>query len=396
MNQNLIADVGRILKGLIISDPFYGVFLSTIRKEESTQIPWAAVSVNKATLDFSLIINPLEWFKLSDATKKQILKHEALHLCFFHLLTMDNYPNHLMDNFATDLEINQYVDYSMLPKGVLLLHEFQQKYPDLDFSANKGRAHYYKELSKLPKEEQEKLGLDQDDNTKHNWIIIDGEGNPTDKLSEAEKDVIQSQIESTMANIAEEVSKSAGNVPVEINGIIKNFKKPKPHFDYKKYIRNFIGSSTKYQTKATRSIENQRFEGQPKIILRPKQKILVLVDESGSVNETSLMDFMNEIYHLGKKMDVEIRPFDTSVGKEVKMNHKDATIERSRCGGTYLEPCIDYFDERKDIDTCIVFTDGYFSPCRTTRKNLLIVIDPDGTMDSVTNHKQVIKIPKND
>ncbi len=69
MEQNLILDVNRITKKLLISDIFYGLFLTTINKQESKDIPLAAVSVNKSTMDFGLLINPDEWFKYSDEVR---------------------------------------------------------------------------------------------------------------------------------------------------------------------------------------------------------------------------------------------------------------------------------------------------------------------------------------
>lgn len=77
MNDNLIVDLGRISKKLMINDLFYGLFLSTIEKKENKDIPLAAVGVNKATMDFTLYINPDEWFKFSDECKFFVLKHEV-------------------------------------------------------------------------------------------------------------------------------------------------------------------------------------------------------------------------------------------------------------------------------------------------------------------------------
>ena len=107
MNQNLILDISRITKKLLINDVFYGLFISSIEKKENKNIPLAAVGLNKATMEFSLLINPDEWDKYSDQVKYNLLKHEALHLTNFHLITMDAYPNAKMDNIACDIEINQ-------------------------------------------------------------------------------------------------------------------------------------------------------------------------------------------------------------------------------------------------------------------------------------------------
>jgi hypothetical protein len=77
MNQNLILDISRLTKKLLINDLFYGLFISSIEKKESTKVPLAAVSLNKSTMDFCLIINPDEWFKFSDDVRLGVLKHEA-------------------------------------------------------------------------------------------------------------------------------------------------------------------------------------------------------------------------------------------------------------------------------------------------------------------------------
>lgn len=69
MEQNLILDINRISKKLLINDLFWGLFLTTIEKKETKDVPLAAVGVNKSTMDFTLFINSEEWFKCSDEVK---------------------------------------------------------------------------------------------------------------------------------------------------------------------------------------------------------------------------------------------------------------------------------------------------------------------------------------
>lgn len=337
MEKSLILDLNKITKKLMISDIFYGLFLSTIEKKESKDIPLAAVALNKNTMDFSLLINPDEWFKYSDEVKFNLMKHEALHLTQFHLITMDLYPNSKMDNIGCDIHINQLCDRKNLPEWGCFLDNFQKKYPQLDWKQNAGRDHYYKELNKLSEKEKEELGIDE--KAEHHWIIVDGDGNATgEELTESMKDAIRVQVESTIEQIAEEVKKSQGHVPAEIDQLIKGFVKPKPVFNYLKYVRNFVGNSTKYMIGSTKLRENQRFPDAPKVILKPVSKMLVLIDESGSVSEKELYDFLNEIHHLSKKTDIEIRPFDTQVMKPVKYSGR-GSFQRTNCGGKLVPPC---------------------------------------------------------
>jgi predicted metal-dependent peptidase len=393
MNQNLILDISRITKKLLINDVFYGLFISSIEKKENKNIPLAAVGLNKATMEFSLLINPDEWDKYSDQVKYNLLKHEALHLTNFHLITMDAYPNAKMDNIACDIEINQLCDKSNLPEWGCFLEDFANKYPKLDWKNHAGRAHYYKELSKLSEKEKEELGIDE--KAQHKWIITDGEGNPSnEQLTDAQKDAIRVQLEHTIESIAEEISKSQGNLPIEIQQLINGFVKPKPKFNYKKYISNFVGNSKQYMIGTTKLRENQRFEGAPKVILKPKSKILVCIDESGSVSENELFEFLNEIHHLSKKTDIEIRPFDTKVMKPVVYKPNSGQFKRTNCGGTYFTPVIEFYNKHPEFNSMLVFTDGEAETPPPCNKKMLWVISSNGNEESIKHHNTWIKIPK--
>jgi predicted metal-dependent peptidase len=391
MEKNLIIDLSKITKKILINDIFYGLFLSTINKMESTKIPLAAVGLNKSTMDFCLMINPEEWFKYSDEVKYGVLKHEALHLCMFHLLSADTYSNQKLDNVACDLEINQYIPKQHLPSWGIFLNEFQTKYPALNLAPQKGRHYYYHELSKMTDEQKEELGIDE--KAEHHWVITDSDGNDVDALTDAEKNAIKVSIESTIEAITTEIQKSQGHVPAEIEQLIKNFVKPKPAFNYLKYVRNFVGNSDKYFIRTSKIRENQRFPGQPKTVLKPTAKILILIDESGSVSEKELFDFLNEIYHLKKKINIEIRAFDTQVSDIVKYKGNNE-FPRTRCGGTSFTAAVDYYNQSK-YTTCIVFTDGHAETPPPCFKRLLWVISSNGNEEAIKNHSLWIKIPSN-
>lgn len=322
------------------------------------------------------------------------MKHETMHLTMFHLLTNDMFPNHKMDNIATDCEINQLIDKSQLPSWGIFLEDLSKKHPELDWKKNAGRAHYYNELNKLSEEDKEEMGIDE--KAEHHWVITDGNGNKVDpnSLTSSEKEAIKVQIEHTIEALAEEIQKSQGHIPVEIDKLIKGFVKPKPVFNYKKYIKNYIGNSTKFNISSTKLRENQRFPGKPKIILKPKNRILVLIDESGSVSENELYDFLNEIHHLSKTTDIEIRPFDTQVMKPVKYSGRDS-FKRTNCGGTSFTSAVTYYNNQKEYTSCIIFTDGYAETPPPCYKKLLWVISSNGDPSPIKDHATWIKIPKN-
>jgi len=201
------------------------------------------------------------------------------------------------------------------------------------------------------------------------------------------KDAIRVQVEHTIEGIAEEITKSQGHLPSEIDQLIKGFVKPKPVFNYTKYIRNFVGNSTKYTIGSTKLRENQRFEGMPKIILKPVSRMLVGIDQSGSVSETELFAFLNEIAHLSKKTDIEIRAFDTTVYKETKYRKGSNEFKRTACGGTDFDSIISFYNE-SNYNSCLIFTDGYAGTPKACNKRLHWVISSNGDESSIKDHAQ--------
>jgi predicted metal-dependent peptidase len=396
MEKNLIRDINNITKNLHLRDMFFGLFFSSIKKEERLDIPLAAVGLNKSTMDVTLYINPKEWFKTkedgspvySDEIKEGIILHEASHITYFHLINSDNWPNKEMANVAMDLEINQRVGKNNLPSWACFIEDFKIKYPQLDWKENAGTNHYYSELNKLPDEDKQKLGIDE--RAKHRWVIVDGNGKRS-ILTEAEKASLSNEIQATIERLAEEVLRSNGTLSAEIEGMIKGFIKPKPSFNYKQFIKNFVGQSDKFILKGSKLKENQRFLGQTKIVKKHLKKIAFYVDQSGSMGQEHLENVVNEGFHLRKNYDVTFFAFDTRVIGEVKL--KKDCLQRLASGGTDPLCCIEHF-EKTDFTTAIIYTDGHFGSVRTTNKDLLWVIDPDGSMQSIQNQKKKIKISK--
>ena len=176
--------------------------------------------------------------------------------------------------------------------------------------------------------------------------------------------------------------------------MIKGFVKPKPKFNYAKHIRNYVGNSTKYKIGTSRLKENQRFPGRPKAVLRPRNRVLVLIDESGSVSETELYDFLNEIHHLQKQYDIEIRPFDTEVGDVIRYSGK-GEMKRAKMGGTSFTAAVDYYNN-SPYTSCLIFTDGWAETPPPCYKRLLWVISSNGSKGAIADHvggAQNIKIP---
>ena len=382
--SNVLEDVGRIGKQLMLSEPFYGIFLSTLNKVVRKDVPTAGVCKNN--INYQLAVNEEFWGSL-DTDKKKIglLKHELLHICFKHLEDREWFPDHELHNIAADLEINQYLTPEQYPsKDILLLSTF----PELKLPEKAGTKVYYELLSQAKKNGTSPAldaMLDSDpssggthgseaSNLHSTWAEFDD-------LSEADKKLISSQIQHQIKNIIEsQQDRSRGFIPSELKDYIDSiFEITPPSYDWKSYFRRFFGSSSKIYTKKIRRKLNKRYEENPALKIKPKKHVLVGVDTSGSVSKKDLIEFFNEIYHMFKTgISITVAEGDADIQNVYEYKGKMPDFVQGR-GGTDMNPFIDYANKHKQYSSLIVLTDGFIGEkTSNTFKPMLTVICSNG------------------
>ena len=199
-------------------EPFYGFFLIMLNKVWTNKVPTAGVS--KHNINYQLAINEDFWNGLSDQHKMGLLKHELLHIAYFHLSMYFNFPDKKMANIAMDMEINQYIDRDWLPEGGIMI----ENYPDLDLETRAGCRYYYEKL-KEAKDEKDKNGTSGDGEFDKLCDALDNDNSPVDhstweefeNLTEAEKKLIEKQMEHILSEAAEQTTKKRGTVPGNIS-----------------------------------------------------------------------------------------------------------------------------------------------------------------------------------
>jgi predicted metal-dependent peptidase len=284
--SNVLEDVGRIGKQLMLSEPFYGIFLSTLNKVVRKDVPTAGVCKNN--INYQLAVNEEFWGSLDNDKKKiGLLKHELLHICFCHLEDREWFPDHELHNIAADLEINQYLTPEQYPSdSIILLSTF----PELNLPEKAGTKVYYELLSQAKKNGNSpalNAMLDSEPSSGGTHGSEAGDLHPTwkefDELSEADKKLIASQIKHQIKSIIEgQQDRGRGFIPSELKDYIDSlFEITPPSYDWKSYFRRFFGSSSKIYTKKTRRKLNKRYEENPALKIKPKKHVLVGVDTSG-------------------------------------------------------------------------------------------------------------------
>mgnify|MGYP003641195796 FL=1 len=365
--KNIQDLVAKTTKELILDEPFYGLFLIGINKQFSERVPTAGVS--KLGIGMQLTINPEFYTNLSLPHRVGLIKHELLHIAFGHLIMRDLYSNHKLFNIAADLEINQYIDESKLPDGGLLLSSF----PELNLPRKAGTKVYYNLLEQAQKDGTcpalDSLMNQMDGESEYchaTWEDFDD-------LSEPDKKLVQKQIEHQLKESVEQTVKKCGSVPGELAELIHRLTHIEPaKFDWKGYLKRFVGNSSIVYTKKLRRKYNKRYSASPGLKIKFKNHILVGVDTSGSVNNEELKEFFNELAHMTKTgHKITVAQCDTRLKSVKEFNPKHDWEIHGR-GGTSFQPVIDHYNEKKGVYTALVYlTDGEAYPPEDCPKNAL-------------------------
>ena len=374
--SNVLEDVSRIGRQLMIKEPFYGIFLSTLNKVTRTDLDTAGVS--KLNINYQLAINPKFWDELDNDNKKiGLLKHELLHIAFNHLLDRNNFPNHKLHNIAADVEINQYLTPEYYPTPDILL---PSTFPELSLPLKAGTKVYYDLLQQAYNQNtSETLNkLMSDDDFHMTWEEFDN-------LSEADKKLIKSQIDHQIKNIAES-NKNQGFIPSELKDYIDNLFEITPQsYDWKAYFRRFFSSGIKTYTKKTRRKLNKRFIENPALKIKTKQNILIGIDTSGSVSKKDLIEFFNEIHHIHKTgVSITIAEGDADINNVYEYKGKAPEFVSGR-GGTDMNPFIEYFNQNRQYTNLIILTDGFIgdNTVKTFRPTLMVLCSNGASVENV-------------
>jgi len=361
--ENIYQEITKCSKTLMLKEPFYGLFLVSLNKELSKGIPTACVTPDN--INTKLVINPEFWQTLDDKTKLGVLKHELLHIVFFHLNNFDRFPNKELYNVAADLEINQYINDDMKGETWDGLEIHQPPFKDLNLATKQGTKYYYEALQKeIQNNPEGELASMMEGNGSDGkgigdihelWKAMEGMG-------EAERNLIAKQIDYQLKEIAEELNKrNRGLIPGEMKNYIDSlFELHEPVIDWTSYLRRFNSMSNMIYTKKTRRKPNRRFGSGPALKIKQKKKTLVAIDTSGSVSEKDLIEFFNEIYYIYKTGTyIDIIECDATIHRVYQYKGERENIEVKGRGGTDFEPVMKYLLENKNKYANLIYlTDG--------------------------------------
>ena len=186
--------------------------------------------------------------------------------------------------------------------------------------------------------------------------------------------MIQKQIEHQLKETADATEKRHGHIPGELKELIERLRVVEPPaFPWKQYLRRFVGNSSISYTKKLRRKYNKRYTANPGLKIKFKNHICVGVDTSGSVSNSELKEFINELCHMHKTgHQITVVQCDTSINSVEVFNPKKDWEIKGR-GGTDFQPVIDHYNEKKEYTALIYLTDGEAYTPENCPKNALWV-----------------------
>ncbi len=209
--------------------------------------------------------------------------------------------------------------------------------------------------------------------------------NDFEKLSSAEQKMIEAAVNESIVNSVSRIkSRDYGKLPGGLQQYINLLMDAlKPNINWRRILRIFTASSSRTRLKNTIRRPSKRYGTTPGIKIQSKQKILIAIDTSGSVNNEELREFFGEIYYIWKQgAEIYIVECDTHIHNQYNYNGRPPEVISGR-GGTDFNAPIQFANDIFQPDALIYFTDGFAAaPTVYCRKPILWMITSQGIEDA--------------
>jgi len=364
---------------LLMQEPFFAALSRRIDKTASTSVPTAGVRVNPERQQFEMLYNPDFMGSLKDEHKLGVLMHEFYHIVLEHVTgrkPIDGLKR--IDNIAMDLAING------LPEMVGKLPGESDPGPEIngepmkgcipgegpfgDLPAGKSYEWYLEALKRKGEDEDEGDGGDGDG---------EGGGKPGqgdafggadsfdchDEFGDANGtagEIAKERLKEAIKKAAEEAEKARnwGSVSSSMRKDI--LERIQTRVDWRKVLRYFVKTSQRSDKRSTPRRLNKRYPRiHPGKRVRRHAKILISIDQSGSVDDGMLAAFFSELNELAEIAEFTVLPFDSEIAEDkmyVWKRGQTRAWERVLCGGTDFNPPTKYANVN-GFDGHIVLTD---------------------------------------
>ena len=347
--------------GLLLRHPFFGNMATRLKVENCDD--WCPTA---ATDGKHLFYNTQFFNALSNKEIEFVIAHEILHCVFDHIIRREDRDPEIY-NIACDYIVNNTLVRDKIGDPVKMIPIYQ----DWKYDNWQSEAVYddiYEKAKENGKKFLEQMGQLLDEHIDWEKKPGQGKGGKGQKrphYTKEEMKKIRDQVKENMISAAQ--SAGAGNVPAEIERMIKELTEPK--MNWREILRQQIQATVKNDYTFSRPSRKGWHTGVVLPGMNFDQQIdcAIAFDMSGSIGNDQAKDFLSEVKGIMdefKEYNVKLWCFDTAVYNEKDFSSTDgedfSNYQPIGGGGTEFMCNWEYMKEH-DIQPkkLIMFTDGY-------------------------------------
>ena len=352
--------------GLLLRHPFFGNMATRLKVQHCDD--WCPTA---ATDGKHLFYNTQFFNALSNKEIEFVIAHEILHCVFDHIIRRED-RDPMIYNIACDYIVNNTLVRDKIGEPVKMIQIFQ----DWKYDGWQSEAVYddiYKKAEENGKKFLEQMGelLDEhiDWETKPSKPKAGkGGGKESDQrpsYTKEEMKKIRDQIKENMISSAQ--SAGAGNIPAEVERMIKELTEPK--MNWREILRQQIQATIRNDYTFSRPSRKGWHTGVVLPGMNFDQQIdcAICFDMSGSIGDDQALNFLSEVKGIMdefKEYNLKLWCFDTAVYNEKDYSSSDGEdfSEYKPIGGGGTEFMVNWeYMKEHDIQPkkLIMFTDGY-------------------------------------
>jgi|GEM_PF-1460796 len=353
-------DIDSIKKGMLAKYPFFGSVVASINLEELKGL--RSLENDGSTIYF----DPDVLDEMSKDKQIFLFTHEICHIAFNHAYRSIG-KNIELWRYATDAVVNAFLedDGYVIPASSItektLRHNGLEIHDLINFSSEE----IYDELVKLKQKDQE--GRQSTDDSKdeppgeeEDELVDTNENEVTETLEDIDdKDEIKDDPESEKTT-----SEGTNNSGIrETDNVVNN----KPLVEWRLWLREALNMNVDWTYKNA-VVEDGIVR--PHLESYPEPETEILLDTSGSIDESLLKNFLRECKYVLQESKVKVGCFDDEFygWTEIETVDDIDNLDYIGGGGTNFNAAVGAFTKR--AENKIVFTDG-------------LALNPDTVIDAL-------------
>jgi len=361
--------INDLIASLIVKEPLIGLLAKRTWIYSDPSLDHVA-----STDGLRIYVNPERFSKLPDSVKLSVLAHEVMHIILKHV-TRARYVRKLFPdlnvydiNIVADAKANQYLlesftipPYFITPKALASAIRIP-----VDVVANSSLEEICEMIERLrrlplitPQKHME-LDVAHERDCRNCGYEVLNEGDAEDKATSSD-DEVEERVAKKYAE-AFVVAKTMGRVPGWAERILNELLKPK--VPWQRLLRTFLTKGVGKRVKRTWTRPSRKHPAFPGKEFLKMDKVVVLVDTSGSISEKELQQFISEVYAIVKDVaEVVVIPWDAEVHGEHVIRRPD-DIRRVKIvggGGTVIRPALELATRKYPDSVIVILSDWHIA-----------------------------------